>query len=761
MRSVGVCPKSLGCKPELEMTQAACFPRYLMYLLALPMILAAGCTHGSRKGPTTTQPQVSQLTRDVEFLSQPSLKGRKCRSMESWTVRHYVRQGFQQARLRPWGKSHSFDQPFTLGTNVVGVMPGNDKNLADQVILVCTHYDGPGVVGGKVLPAAADSASSTAVLLEVARQLAANKHPLRRTVAFAAFDCGAERYLGAFAFTCRKDFDPARISAVIDLDMLGRPLFDVVDDTLAAIGATDSATLGSAVERATWPGSESRRLHRRVTLAGLTAAGRHAAVQSPDTRPALRVLPAGLDLAGPIADYFAFQQWPIPCLLLTNGLYFDYYKPSDTADKIDYRLLEQTASLTARMVRELASRDIIAGSAESPEPDRKELQAIRTVLDEIRAQAAANDLTPGEIQMLQHLSDQAGQLLAKATYTRQDRNRFIATLLSQGTPSVIRFLYDRPKPDPQKVIGPQQVAVLMRLQRFFAEHSAFASRSMQQVVRYFTEGWSFFHLLGGFNHSACDIRNDDIAYELQGADCRLSFFYPHLTIQAGLGARKMDVAWSIVDFRGSAAETIDFCLLTWSSAQGDCLDAVMPEVLGRVTGQNPGPRYQDWFDWRLTDAGIRNEAEWFAGLWQTDNPLLLKAVLARAAGGKHVGMPTDRLLQIIADPGMRADVRADAIQALPTDTSSRAELALVNLLEDRTPTFELKQLPAFDPSYPFFNNTIVELARRFPEPHERMTLGQVAHRKLVAMTGRDLGTNAEPWRVQIGSRSAGGTHLSP
>lgn len=686
-------------------------------------VLTCGCTQlPHRPFSPSTQVRAEDLASHVEFLTQPSLKGRKCRSMDLWSVRHYIRQHFEQAGLQPWAKTHSFDQSFTLGTNVIGIRPGSDKKLADQIILVCADYDGPGIVKGRICPGAADGAAATAALLEIAQRLPANGHRLRRTIAFAAFDCGQERSLGAFAFTCRKDFDPSKIVAVIDLNMLGRPLFGVVENTLIAIGATD------------YP--EVRR----------TATESAQAVS-------LRIVSAGADLAGPLGDSFAFQHYPIPSVLFTTGLYFDYYKPTDTADKIDYVLLERVTRAAARTITSLAGRETIGPEVRPQQADREELQGIITVLEEIRSKAAVNDLTPAEVQNLDRQISQAKHLLGQKVYTFAERSRFIATLMEQDAPSVVRFLYDKPKPPPQTLFGGRQLAAFLKLHAFFARYGPLASRGLQQVVRHFTEGWTFFRLLGSYTYSACDVRDDQIVCRPVGdQQYQFGVLYPHMTIQAGLATRKVDVQWSAMDTTGSHGELVDFCLLTWSNQQDDCLNSVMPRVLEKVTGQSHGQRYQDWLEWRTAEVKADSEAAWLQGLWQSDNPELLKALLVQAASSRRTEAPPARLVEIIRNPKIRSDVRAAAIGALPATAGNEALLALADLVTDHTPAFRWDYLPAFDRSFPFYDNIVMQMDRRFPPPHEQVTLGQAAQRKLVAITGQNFDANVQAWKDWIGQR---------
>ncbi len=89
----------------------------------------------------------------------------------------------------------SFFQPFTaVGgadnqertlRNVIGVLPGANPQFKDEVALLTAHYDHLGLrlarrardAIGKIHPGADDNASGVAVLIEVAKQLAAGPPP--------------------------------------------------------------------------------------------------------------------------------------------------------------------------------------------------------------------------------------------------------------------------------------------------------------------------------------------------------------------------------------------------------------------------------------------------------------------------------------------------------------------------------------------------------------------------------------------------------
>jgi len=75
-------------------------------------------------------------------------------------------------------------------TNVVGYIPGMDRESRGERILVAATYAGPPPRDGVVYPGADENASGVAVMLETARLLHDLEWVPKRTVVFAAFDEG-------------------------------------------------------------------------------------------------------------------------------------------------------------------------------------------------------------------------------------------------------------------------------------------------------------------------------------------------------------------------------------------------------------------------------------------------------------------------------------------------------------------------------------------------------------------------------------------
>ncbi|MBK3518538.1 M28 family peptidase [Carboxylicivirga marina] len=103
--------------------------------------------------------------------------------------------------------------------NVIGIIPGSDPKLKDEVIMVGAHLDGQGNLG-ELFPGALDNASGVADIMAAARALSNLPAP-KRTIAF--FFIGAEEkgLLGALEYANDPLFLKDKTVCYINLDMVG------------------------------------------------------------------------------------------------------------------------------------------------------------------------------------------------------------------------------------------------------------------------------------------------------------------------------------------------------------------------------------------------------------------------------------------------------------------------------------------------------------------------------------------------------------
>ncbi len=110
-------------------------------------------------------------------------------------------------------------------TNVVGIIRGNDPDLAKRAVLVGGHLDGVGTdPDGTVFEAANDNASGPAVTIELARSLVARKAELRHSVIVVAFAGEEQGLWGSDHYATNVSTIPGRsesLIAYLNLDVVG------------------------------------------------------------------------------------------------------------------------------------------------------------------------------------------------------------------------------------------------------------------------------------------------------------------------------------------------------------------------------------------------------------------------------------------------------------------------------------------------------------------------------------------------------------
>ncbi len=114
--------------------------------------------------------------------------------------------------------------PHAQGRNVLGLWPGADPALADQVLILGAHYDHLGRdPDGTLYPGAIDNASGVAVLLEIARVWREQGYRPRLNVLFAAWDAEEAGLLGSAYYVAHPRYPLQQTRAMIQLDCVGGP----------------------------------------------------------------------------------------------------------------------------------------------------------------------------------------------------------------------------------------------------------------------------------------------------------------------------------------------------------------------------------------------------------------------------------------------------------------------------------------------------------------------------------------------------------
>jgi hypothetical protein len=256
------------------------------------------------------------LTEHVDWMAAPEREGRGAGSEGAKAAADYIARGFEAAGLRPGGDGGSWYQTFTLpdgpdgepveAVNVIGVLPGTKPDWSEQSVVIGAHYDhlGRGWPDvhqgdeGSVHPGADDNASGVAVLLELAKSVAAEGQ-LSRNVVFAAFAAEEAGRAGSKHFVTNTGGLPASgIRGVINLDTVGR----LGDGPVSVLGT------GTADE---W-----QHIFRGCSF-----------VTGVDSKN----VPGSMEGS----DQMSFIEQGIPGVQIFTKAHEDYHRPTDTADKVD------------------------------------------------------------------------------------------------------------------------------------------------------------------------------------------------------------------------------------------------------------------------------------------------------------------------------------------------------------------------------------------------------------------------------------------
>ncbi|HLG44184.1 MAG TPA: M20/M25/M40 family metallo-hydrolase [Nitrospirales bacterium] len=203
--------------------------------------------------------------------------------------------------------------------NVLGLWPGSDPDLRHETIILGAHYDHFGVQDGTVFPGADDNASGSAVLLEVARVLAAAEAKPKRSILFLALAAEEQGLLGSRFYVAHPARPLSATKAMINVDHAG-------------VG-TGKLTVGLS------------RLEKATAQAAADTVG----------------LGGQLELFGffPGGDHVPFAEAAIPtAAIVSSGPHPDFHHPTDTPEKISPDILASATRLTLSLVWALANAEL-------------------------------------------------------------------------------------------------------------------------------------------------------------------------------------------------------------------------------------------------------------------------------------------------------------------------------------------------------------------------------------------------------------------
>lgn len=354
-------------------------------------------------------PDPARLRQHVETLASPEFAGRSGPGGEKAAA--YVADHLRKLGLAPlFGDSYEQVIPDLatpgnppLGRNVGAKLAGADPALADEWIILAAHFDHLGVRGGRLYPGADDNASGVAMLLEVARNLAASEGPdrPRRSVMLIGFDLEERGLWGSRYFVEHMPVPLDKVKLFVTADMLGRALAGVCAEHLFVMGT-----------------------ERFAPARGWLA----EAAKSDPVAGHVRLAVVGADLLGiDRSDYGPFRARSVPFLFFSTGENPAYHTPDDTAATLDYPKLESATRLIQSAVAHAAAADSLPPWPAAPDHPLEEAAAIRDVLQRLLDHRADLKIPPFQANLMASAIRTLDDALARGDLTPAERSRVVRT----------------------------------------------------------------------------------------------------------------------------------------------------------------------------------------------------------------------------------------------------------------------------------------------------------------------------------------------
>ena len=226
-----------------------------------------------------------------------------------------------------------------MASNVWGFLPGADSTLAEEVVVLTSHYDHVGVdAEGLIYNGADDDGSGTVSLLETVEAWTAAREAgagPRRSILFMAFVGEEKGLLGSEWYSDHPAFPLDRHVCDLNMDMVGR--FDEAhadDDRYVYLIGSDKLS------------SELHEISEAVNAEHIGLALDYT-FNAPDDPNRFYYR----------SDHYNFAKHDIPVIFYFSGVHEDYHGPGDTPDKIRYPKMAEIGRLVFLTSWEVANRD--------------------------------------------------------------------------------------------------------------------------------------------------------------------------------------------------------------------------------------------------------------------------------------------------------------------------------------------------------------------------------------------------------------------
>ncbi len=215
--------------------------------------------------------------------------------------------------------------PEGIGYNVIGILPGSDSKLKEEVIIIGGHLDHLGRCW-ELMAGANDNASAVAVLLGIAEAMSKSPVKPRRTIMFLAFGGEEQGVIGSEYYCEHPSFPLEKTIGLMNMDGVGS------GDRISASAGKNYPLFWEFIEK-----NNQKYIHRQLSTNSWA------------------------NLARPRLDAARFMWKNVPTLSFsTQGFYSPlptYHNTRDNLSLITPEILEDMAQLLFMAVIDMANQD--------------------------------------------------------------------------------------------------------------------------------------------------------------------------------------------------------------------------------------------------------------------------------------------------------------------------------------------------------------------------------------------------------------------
>lgn len=231
--------------------------------------------------------------------------------------------------------------------NVLGMIPGSDPKLKNEYVFVGAHLDHLGIstrdAGDRIYNGADDDGSGSASILAIARAISQGPK-LKRSVVFIWHAAEEAGLLGSRYFTKFPTVDIKNLSAMINIDMIGR-------SRAAGDTSTANARLSTADEIYVVGSNKLSSKLKKV-------------VDDADQRDKTLKFNYYYDRPNDPerlyyrSDHYNYAASGVPVVFFFDGVHEDYHKVSDEVSKIDFDKMRRVANNVVGLLTSFANRPV-------------------------------------------------------------------------------------------------------------------------------------------------------------------------------------------------------------------------------------------------------------------------------------------------------------------------------------------------------------------------------------------------------------------